>query len=139
MWKRKLPCCRERCRELLPDNRKEIFPETTIPAKQLEEIIKEIACKHSMLSVEELQKNNKSKRREYAMPRQVIMYLLHKACKYTVTRIGEKFSKNHATVLHAIRTVENLRKTDKIFRLYYGKITYELEMKMRCSWEQYNN
>lgn len=55
--------------------------------------------------------------REIALARQVAMFLARKLTKIPVTAIGAAIGgKNHATVLHAVKTVANLIETDKDFR-----------------------
>ena len=65
-------------------------------------------------TIEEL----KSKRRDrdlFVIPRQVGMWWLKNNTKKSLRLIGEVFGKDHATALHAIRTINNLIDTDKEF------------------------
>lgn len=59
-----------------------------------------------------------SKRRpaSIAFPRQVAMYLCRRLTDYSTPTIGEGFSRNHATILHAVETVERRRGEDAEFR-----------------------
>ena len=59
-----------------------------------------------------------SKRRpaNIAFPRQVAMFLSRKLTDYSTPLIGERFSRNHATVLHAVETVEKRLTGDSEFR-----------------------
>jgi hypothetical protein len=59
----------------------------------------------------------KSRKREIVKGRQVAMYLIYKnAKKVTLARIGEHFAgKDHATVLHSVKTTNDHLETDKAF------------------------
>jgi chromosomal replication initiator protein len=59
-----------------------------------------------------------SKRRPQAvaLPRQIAMYLCRTLTDRSLPAIGEAFSRNHATVIHACRTVEGRIRRDPSFR-----------------------
>lgn len=59
-----------------------------------------------------------SKRRpaNIAMPRQVAMYLCRRFTDYSSPAIGEAFSRNHATILHAVETIQARMDKDAEFR-----------------------
>ncbi len=42
------------------------------------------------------------------LPRQVCMYLCVKDLKYSTTKTGRCFNRDHSTVVHAVRKVETL-------------------------------
>lgn len=70
---------------------------------------------HTGYSVEALQL--KTRKREIVEARQVAMYLAKKNSKESLAQIGATIGKkDHATVLHACKTVENLKETSKQFR-----------------------
>ncbi|HRK71777.1 MAG TPA: helix-turn-helix domain-containing protein, partial [Micropepsaceae bacterium] len=51
--------------------------------------------------------------RAVARPRQVAMYLAKRLTTRSLPEIGRKFGgRDHTTVLHAVRRIENLRSTD---------------------------
>ena len=58
--------------------------------------------------------------REQVEARYLCMYFQRKYIKLhdrkTLKQIGEPYNKDHATVLHGCRTVENLASSDKIFK-----------------------
>lgn len=59
----------------------------------------------------------KSRKREYVHARQVAMYLICKYSTATLEKVGAQFAgKDHATVLHARKVVNNLMDTDKSIR-----------------------
>ncbi len=51
---------------------------------------------------------SKTRKREIVTARQTIFYLLRKYSKHSLTYIAKQFNKDHATVLHSQRTIENL-------------------------------
>jgi chromosomal replication initiator protein len=59
-----------------------------------------------------------SKRRpqSIAYPRQVAMYLCRELTQHSLPEIGSAFGRNHATVLHACRTVCDRMKDDATIR-----------------------
>jgi chromosomal replication initiator protein len=59
----------------------------------------------------ELKSRNNAK--SIAMPRQIAMYLCKSLTSASLPEIGRSFGgKHHSTVIHSIRKIENLRKTD---------------------------
>ncbi len=59
-----------------------------------------------------------SKRRPQAvaLPRQIAMYLCRRLTDRSLPSIGDAFGRNHATVIHACRTVESRMRTDSSLR-----------------------
>lgn len=51
-----------------------------------------------------------------AFPRQVAMYLCREMTDQSLPEIGRAFNRNHATVLHAVRTIGDRMKTDATLR-----------------------
>jgi len=58
----------------------------------------------------------KSRTQSVALPRQVAMYLCRRLTRQSLPAIAQAFARNHATVIHACRTVENRIQTDPGFR-----------------------
>ena len=51
--------------------------------------------------------------RPLARPRQIAMYLAKKLTTRSLPEIGRKFAnRDHTTVIHSIKTIENLKKND---------------------------
>jgi hypothetical protein len=77
----------------------------------------------------------KTRKRTIVEPRQVVMWFRKKNTKESLAEIGERYGKDHATVLHAVKTVNNLKETDKEFRrkveLAQKRIEHERKMQMR--------
>lgn len=58
----------------------------------------------------------KTRKREIVEARQVCMWLRATNTKDSLSTIGSRYNRDHATVLHAKKTVYNLIETDKTFR-----------------------
>jgi len=72
----------------------------------------------------------KTRKREIVQARQIAMYFCKHETKNSLSVIGEKIgNKDHATVLHACKTVSNLVETDKIFRQFVKDIGNLLKQK----------
>jgi chromosomal replication initiator protein len=79
------------------------------------EYIQKIVCDHFDLPMELLK--SKTRKREVVQARQISMFFSKKMTKNSLANIGAHCGgKDHATVLHACRTVVNLSETDKQFR-----------------------
>jgi chromosomal replication initiator protein len=79
------------------------------------ELIEEEVCKYFDLEMEVI--HSKSKKQEISQARQIAMYLSRKYTDKSYSNIGEMIGKrDHATVLHACKTVGNWIETDKKFR-----------------------
>lgn len=95
----------------------------------LTEIV-DIVSIETRISVETMKIKNR--KREIVEARQIAMWMLNQFTKLSLESIGGYFENeshvfDHATVLHAIRTVNNLRETDKYFREKFEKIKFEIE------------
>ena len=71
--------------------------------------------------------NSKSRKREIVLARQAAMYLCKQYTTQSVSRIGTVVGgRDHATVLHAIKNVEDLLKTDPEFKKKFDTVEAEL-------------
>ncbi|RLD62742.1 MAG: chromosomal replication initiator protein DnaA [Bacteroidetes bacterium] len=72
--------------------------------------------------------NSKTRKREIVQARQIAMYFAKSLTKQSLSTIGAKIGgKDHATVLHACKTVNNLIDTDKRFKVYINELEKKLE------------
>lgn len=91
------------------------------------EYISKVVCDYFNMSVDSLQ--TKTRKREIVQARQITMYFSKSLTKYSLASIGAQIgNKDHATVLHACKTVNNLKDTDKNFRQYMEDIEKKLTM-----------
>jgi chromosomal replication initiator protein len=73
--------------------------------------------------------HSKTRKREIVQARQLAMYFSKKMTKASLATIGLHCgNKDHATVLHACRTVNNLIETDKQFRNYVEEIDKKITL-----------
>lgn len=91
------------------------------------EYISKVVCDYFNIPVDSLQA--KTRKREIVQARQITMYFSKNMTKYSLASIGAQIgNKDHATVLHACKTVTNLKETDKNFRVYVDEIEKKLKM-----------
>lgn len=87
--------------------------------------IQKVVCDYFDLPIEMLK--SKTRKREVVQARQISMYFSKKMTKSSLASIGAHCGgKDHATVLHACRTVMNLSETDKQFRAYLEDLEKKL-------------
>lgn len=73
--------------------------------------------------------HSKTRKREIVQARQIAMYFSKILTKSSLATIGSQIGgKDHATVLHACKTVNNLSETDKRFRVFIEDIEKKLKM-----------
>ncbi len=83
--------------------------------------IQKVVCDYFELPLELLK--SKTRKREVVQARQLAMYFSKNLTKSSLSNIGIHCGgKDHATVLHACRTVGNLMETDKKFKSYVTDI-----------------
>jgi len=91
------------------------------------EYIQKVVCNYYNIGVEQLQ--SRTRKREIVQARQVAMFFSKSLTKSSLATIGSQIGgKDHATVLHACKTVNNLMETDKRFRIQIDEIEKKLKM-----------
>lgn len=91
----------------------------------IEEIVKKVS---GFYGIEESAINTRSRKREIVLVRQVAMYLAKKYLDVSTSKIGQSIgNRDHATVLHACKTITNLAETDKQFRSELSQIEILLQ------------
>jgi len=91
------------------------------------EYIQKVVCDYFDLPIELMK--SKTRKREVVQARQIAMYFSKKMTKSSLANIGMHCGgKDHATVLHACRTVNNLAETDKNFRAYLVDLEKKLSI-----------
>lgn len=79
--------------------------------------IQKVVCDYFNLPIDSIQ--SRTRKREIVQARQLAMYFAKKMTKSSLAIIGLQCgNKDHATVLHACKTVVNLAETDKQFRYW---------------------
>jgi chromosomal replication initiator protein len=72
----------------------------------------------------------KTRKREIVIARQVSMYYIKENTRLSLANIGAYFLRDHATVMHACKTVNNLRDTDRKFRSDMVNICNKIQCKI---------
>lgn len=89
--------------------------------------IQKVVCDYFEIPVDSL--SSKTRKRDIVQARQLAMYYSKKHTKASLAAIGLHCgNKDHATVLHACRTVNNLIETDKQFRAYVEEIEKRIKL-----------
>ena len=91
------------------------------------EKIRDVVCEYFSLSVDAI--STKSRKREVVQARQIAMFLSKQLTKNSLSSIGNAIGqRDHATVLHACKIVNDLMDCDKNFRTSVR----EIEEKLKC-------
>ncbi len=89
--------------------------------------IQKIVSDYFQMDIDTLQ--SKTRKRHIVQARQLAMFFAKKFTKASLASIGSQIGKrDHATVLHACKTVDNLSSTDKQFRKYVEDISKKLSV-----------
>ena len=89
--------------------------------------IQKVVCDYFNLPIELIK--SKTRKREVVQARQIAMYFAKSMTKSSLATIGMHCGgKDHATVLHACRTVNNLIETDKRFRAYIEELDKKISI-----------
>jgi chromosomal replication initiator protein len=89
--------------------------------------IQKVVCDYFELPIELMK--SKTRKREVVQARQIAMYFAKNYTKSSLATIGAHCGgKDHATVLHACKTVNNLMETDKRFRAYVDELEKKINI-----------
>ncbi|MFO7978128.1 MAG: chromosomal replication initiator protein DnaA [Bacteroidales bacterium] len=93
------------------------------------EYIQHLVCDYLNISLEKLHQN--TRKREIVQARQLAMFFSKNYTKSSLAAIGTKCgNKDHATVLHACKTIKNLKDTDKGFKKCVDDIDNLIKVKL---------
>ena len=87
--------------------------------------IVDFVCGHFSLRPEQIR--SKSRKKEIALPRQIAMYFSRKYTQASLQNIGKEFNRDHATVLHSIKKIDKLLKTNAKFRTQMEYLSSQVE------------
>ncbi|MCQ2272441.1 MAG: chromosomal replication initiator protein DnaA [Bacteroidales bacterium] len=91
------------------------------------EYIQKVVCDYFHISTDMI--NSKTRKREIVQARQLSMYFAKKYTKLPLANIGMYCgNKDHATVLHACRTIGNLYETDKKMQAAIDEIEKKMKL-----------
>jgi chromosomal replication initiator protein len=89
--------------------------------------IQKVVSDYFQMDVATLQ--SKTRKRHIVQARQLAMFFAKKFTKASLASIGSQIGKrDHATVLHACKTVDNLTTTDKQFRKYVEDLSKKISL-----------
>ena len=89
--------------------------------------IQKVVCDYFNLQTDAI--TSKTRKREIVQARQIAMYFAKHMTKLSLATIGSQIGgKDHATVLHACKTVNNLIDTDRQFKGYIEEIEKKLKI-----------
>jgi hypothetical protein len=74
-------------------------------------------CKKVDMTLDELY--SKSRKRELVEKRMVLMYTLRKSVGMTLHKIANSLDKNHATIIHSVKSIDNFIKVYPHIQRYY--------------------
>jgi hypothetical protein len=92
------------------------------------ELIKNVICKGENVMPELIELTNDKRDADIVFMRQCIFYFMKRFSNESLGKIGSYLNKDHATVLHSIRTIENYKQTDKMIAIKIN--LYEEEIKL---------
>lgn len=91
------------------------------------EYIQHLVCDYFKIPIDLIQ--SKTRKRDVVQARQVAMFLAKKYTKSSLSSIGSQIgNRDHATVLHACKTVRDLSETDRIFRGYVEDLNRKINL-----------
>jgi hypothetical protein len=95
------------------------------------EVVREVICQGEGIDPKILIGTLKVRKRELVFTRQAIFYFMRELTKESLAQIGAYYSKDHATVLHACKVINDLAETDRSIglkiKIYREKIRMGLE------------
>lgn len=90
------------------------------------DIIQSLICNYFNIPIHHIQ--SPSRKRDIVQTRQLIMYFSKKYTTSSLSLIGNKIGKrDHTTVLHACKTIQNLSETDKNIKYHIEKIKEKIK------------
>ena len=82
-------------------------------------ILRDVADK-AKVPIEELK--SKSRQRDLVEARQIYFYISKNKTSASLAKIGAEVNRDHATVIHGLRTFENVRDLKEKYNLWYGPV-----------------
>jgi chromosomal replication initiator protein len=118
-------------RDLSLDSLKYLLRDTIDKEKEAEvtfDSIQRAVAEHYDVRLADM--SSKRRPRDVAVPRQIAMYLCRRLTRASLPDIANAFSKTHATVLHAYKTIDSRMDVDSELRGQVSKISQKLGKKL---------
>jgi chromosomal replication initiator protein len=106
-------------------NWKSINGEVESLNEKLTNQIMNIVCSITQMDWSELK--SKCRKREINDVRQTAMWMIRKGTSMSFYDVGKVFNRHHSTVLHAIKAVENMIQTDRMYRGHVEQILNHID------------
>jgi len=89
------------------------------------EMIERIVCTHFKVTSEDIRSTKRSN--DIAYPRQIAMYLCHELTEVSWPTIGGVFSRDHSTVIHAHKKIQNLSASDPATKALIQSLSIQIK------------
>ena len=89
------------------------------------EMIERIVCTHFKVTSEDIRSTKRSN--DIAYPRQIAMYLCHELTEVSWPTIGGFFSRDHSTVIHAHKKIQNLSASDPATKALIQSLSIQIK------------
>ena len=89
------------------------------------EMIERIVCTHFKVTSEDIRSTRRSN--DIAYPRQIAMFLCHELTEVSWPTIGGFFNKDHSTVIHAHKKIQNLTERDGATKALIESLTIQIK------------
>jgi len=134
-----IPSENQHCARRRIDNLIRVVNESQIPELNWKSINGEVESLNEKLTNEMMkvicnltlidwdQMKGKCRKRELNDVRQIAMWIIRKGTSMSFYDVGKVFNRHHATVLHAVKSVENMIQTDNKYRADVEQILNHLD------------
>lgn len=112
---------------IIPGIKKSKISFKTMPSKKVFKYIDTVVfntCEQYNITVDQIK--SKSRKGPIAIPRLLTMHILRKNTLLSLKEIGDVFSRDHTTVINAIKSTNNMLETDSDFKEEYQKLIIKL-------------
>lgn len=89
------------------------------------EMIERIVCTHFKVTSEDIRSTKRSN--DIAYPRQIAMFLCHELTEVSWPTIGGFFNRDHSTVIHAHKKIQNLTESDGATKALIESLTIQIK------------
>ncbi len=80
------------------------------------------------MNIDENEIKSKSKRKEVATARHIVIYFVKKCTSYSYKQIGSIFGRDHSTIINSVDVVENRIKSEPLFEREIAEIENEIKL-----------
>jgi len=88
-------------------------------------VIETLVCNYFNENIEDIRK--KHRHRNFVVCRQIIMFLMRRHTQTSLKEIGQRFNRDHTTVIHSVVAVCNLIDTDENYKNQIAYLESQLQ------------